>query len=140
MTDQWQQWYLQLVSRIKKLCYPRVVRYIILPENTQRHHYMVLSSQKQVLCTIYNIGNQSRDQIVWHFKRSGCPCWCKLFSIFHQIFIFHQMIARQKYEKCFLFHLKSSFRSPDIQIFVFSYSPFFPLSAIALEVDSRKIL
>ena len=59
--------------------------------------------------------------------------------IFHQNFIFHQMIALLKYEKC-LFHLKSSFRSPDIQIFVFSYFPFFPLSAIALEVDSRKIL
>ena len=40
----------------------------------------------------------------------------------------------------FLFHLKSSFRSRDIQIFVFSSSPLFSLSAIDLEVDSRKIL
>ena len=40
----------------------------------------------------------------------------------------------------FLFHLKSSFRSRDIQIFVFWSSPLFPRSAIALEVDSRKIL
>ena len=40
----------------------------------------------------------------------------------------------------FLFHLKSSFRSRDIQIFVFLSSPLFSLSAIDLEVDSRKIL
>ena len=31
----------------------------------------------------------------------------------------------KNYEKCFLFHLKSSFRSQDIQIFVFPSSPLF---------------
>ena len=40
----------------------------------------------------------------------------------------------------FLFHRKRSFRSREIQIFVFPSSPFFSQSAIALEVDSRKIL
>ena len=41
-------------------------------------------------------------------------------------FLFYQMIALHKsYEKCFLFHLKSSFRSRDIQIFVFPSSPLF---------------
>ena len=39
-----------------------------------------------------------------------------------------------------LFHLKSPLRSRDIQIFVFRLPLFFPLSAIALEVDPRKIL
>ena len=33
----------------------------------------------------------------------------------------------KKYEKCFLFHLKSSFRSRDIQIFVFFSLPFHTL-------------
>ena len=42
-------------------------------------------------------------------------------TIFYQIFIFQQMIA---FQKCFLFHLKSSFHSRDIQIFVFLSSPF----------------
>ena len=46
-------------------------------------------------------------------------------AIFHQIFIFHQMIALQNLWKCFLFHLKSSFRSWDIQIFVYLSFPFF---------------
>ena len=59
-------------------------------------------------------------------------------AIFYQIFISHQMIAPQKYEM-FFFHLKSSFRSRDIQVFVFSSSLFF-LSVITLEVDSREIL
>ena len=47
-------------------------------------------------------------------------------AILYQTFIFYQMIAL---EKLFLFHLKSSFGSWDIQIFVFWPSPlFFPVS------------
>ena len=50
-------------------------------------------------------------------------------AIFYQMLIVHQMIALQKLWKKNLFHLKSSFRSWDIQIFVFSSSPlFFPVS------------
>ena len=45
--------------------------------------------------------------------------------ISYQIFIFHQMRALQKLWKMFLFHLKSPFRSQDIQIFVFLSSPLF---------------
>ena len=48
--------------------------------------------------------------------------------IFYQIFIFHQTITLQKLWKMFLVHLKSSFRSRDIQIFVFPSSFFFPVS------------
>ena len=46
-------------------------------------------------------------------------------AIFCQFSISHQIIALKNYEKCFLFHLKSSFRSRDIQIFVFPSSPLF---------------
>ena len=46
-------------------------------------------------------------------------------AVFYQIFIFHQMIALQKLWECFLFHLKSSFRSRDIQVFIFPSSPLF---------------
>ena len=70
-------------------------------------------------------------------------CFLKLVStIFHEIFIFHQMVALQKLWniKCSLFHLKSSFHSQDIQFLYFRLPHFFSLSAIALEVDSRKIL
>ena len=45
--------------------------------------------------------------------------------IFQQIFIFHQMIAFQKIWKIFLLHLKNSFHSWDIQIFVFPSLPLF---------------
>ena len=47
-------------------------------------------------------------------------------AIFYQICISHQMKLFKNYEKCFLFHLKSSFRSRDIQIFVFLSFPLFP--------------
>ena len=40
----------------------------------------------------------------------------------------------------FLFYLKSSFHSRDIQIFVFNLPLFFPLSVITLEVHPRKTL
>ena len=39
-------------------------------------------------------------------------------TIFYQIFIFSSNDRPSKTEKCFLFHLKSSFRSRDIQIYV----------------------
>ena len=49
-------------------------------------------------------------------------------AIFYQIFIYHQKIALQKIWKCFLFHLKSSFRSRDIKVFVLpSFPPCQPL-------------
>ena len=45
-----------------------------------------------------------------------------------KVLLFHQMIALQKLRKCFLFHLKSSLRSRDIQSFVFlSFSLFLPV-------------
>ena len=47
-------------------------------------------------------------------------------AIFYHFFIFHQTIALQKLWKMFfLFHLKSFFRSRDIQVFVFPSSPLF---------------
>ena len=55
-------------------------------------------------------------------------------AIFYQIFISHQI---KNFEKCFLFHLKSSFRSQNIQFFVFHLPLFFSLPAIALVVDRR---
>ena len=46
-------------------------------------------------------------------------------AIIYQIFISHQTIALQKLWKCFLFHLKGSFGSREIQMFVFRSSPLF---------------
>ena len=48
----------------------------------------------------------------------ACVCY------FHEIFIFSPNDSPSKTEKCFLFHLKSSFRSRDIQIFVVFSLPF----------------
>ena len=49
----------------------------------------------------------------------ACVCY------FHQIFIFSPNDSPSKTEKCFLFHLKSSFHSRDVQIFVFLSFPLF---------------
>ena len=63
-------------------------------------------------------------------------------AIFYQSFIFHQIIAFKNW-KMFFVSSKSTFHSQDIQICVFfclRFAFFFPLSAIASEVDPRKIL
>ena len=55
-------------------------------------------------------------------------------------YFFHQMIALKNYEKCFLFHLKSSFHSRDIQLFVFSPSPLFSPVSHSFRGWSKKNL
>ena len=45
------------------------------------------------------------------------------------------MIIKNDYKKCFLLHLKGSFRSRDTQIFVFLTSPHPPPLVIFLEDD-----
>ena len=61
-----------------------------------------------------------------HFSPETCkkhPHYLKLVSaIFYEIFILQPF---KNYEKCFLFHLKSSFCSQDIPIFLFLSSPLF---------------
>ena len=62
-------------------------------------------------------------------------------AIFYQIFIFHQMIAIQKLWKIIFVSSKKALFV--LEIFKFLYicpSLFFALSAIALEIDSRKML
>ena len=70
-------------------------------------------------------------------NRSNC---LKLLSaIFYQIFMFHQMIAFKNYEKCLLFHLKSSFRSRDIQISVFPSPPLFSRQPLLWRLIQEKL-
>ena len=55
-------------------------------------------------------------------------------------FLFHQMISPLKnYEICFLFHLKSSFRSRNIQIFAIFFSILSALSTFKKTNGSRII-
>ena len=58
-------------------------------------------------------------------------------AIFYKIFIFPQMIDLQKLWKMFFYFISKALFV--IQIFVFLNSSLFSLSAIVLEVDSRKI-
>ena len=75
---------------------------------------------------------------IWSCLKHCCHVWagapnCYLYAaslklvsaILYQIFISHQMTSLKKYEKWLLFYLKSSFRSRDIQFFVFLSSPLF---------------
>ena len=58
-------------------------------------------------------------------------------SLFH---IFYQWQSLNDYEKCFLFHLKSSFCSRDIQSFVFLFSALFPFFRHCFKVWSETNL
>ena len=65
-----------------------------------------------------NLGKFVYSDLLWLFK-----ILCPLFFI---KFLFSiKWKPLKNYEKCFLFHLKSSFRSRDIQFFVFPSSPLF---------------
>ena len=77
-----------------------------------------------------NIAIFTRNQLCLQVNQS----LCSLFFI--NFYFFTKWQPFKNYEKCFLFHLRSSFHSWDIQIFVFLTS----LSAIALKGDSRKTL
>ena len=63
------------------------------------------------------MGNHATFELLFYLKLVS--------AIFYQIFIFHIMIPIKNSEKCFLFHLKGSFRSGDIQIFVLFPLPFY---------------
>ena len=56
-------------------------------------------------------------------------------TIFYQIIFFSTNDNPLKTEECFLFHLKSSIRSRDIQIFVIFYLPF---QAFQIQKDKWK--
>ena len=72
------------------------------------------------LCICIYVQTQNYTKIIY--------TWSKLLKlvsgIFYQIFIFLPNEPFKNYEKCFLFHLKSTFRSQDIQIFVIFPLPF----------------
>ena len=61
---------------------------------------------------------------LWYFQISKKFHLKLVFAIFYQFFIFSPSDRPSKTEKCFLFHLKSSFCSWDIQIFVIFPLPF----------------
>ena len=88
----------------------------------------------------YSLGNVRQYHKKWKWEQKKFRALKLVPTIFYQIFIFHQMISFQRLWKMFFIWSKSSFRSWDIQILVYLSSPLFSLSAIALEVDSRKIL
>ena len=72
------------------------------------------------LCICIYVQTQNYTKIIY--------TWSKLLklvpAIFYQFFIFSPNEPFKNYEKCFLFHLKSSFRSQDIQVFVIFSLPF----------------
>ena len=72
-----------------------------------------------IICSKLTIKTERR-----HLRRSDVFIVKACVRYFYQFFIF--FIKFKNYEKCFLFHIKSSFRSRDIQIFVFFPFPHFP--------------
>ena len=71
-----------------------------------------------------------RASVLWVSWKNNCNGLKASVRYFFIKFLFYfYLIELQNYEKCSLFHLKSSFRSRDIQIFVFlSFPLFLPVS------------
>ena len=78
--------------------------------------------QKAVYCKQFTNSKYLHDLL-----NHACFSWCLLF--FSKFLFFTKWYPFKNCEKCFLFHQKSSFRAQDIEIDVFSSSPFlFPVS------------
>ena len=65
--------------------------------------------------TIFAIGSKMFDWVL----DTPLACLKPVSAIFKEIFVCTKWEPFKNYERCFLFHLKSSFRSRHIQIFVF---------------------
>ena len=85
-----------------------------------------LTFYKQLVYKHQLLGRQNHKQLsVQYLNIVSISNQLKLVSaIFFQIFIFSQNDSPLKTEKCFLFQLKSSFRSRHFQISVFFSLPF----------------
>ena len=74
-----------------------------------------------------------KNQAWWPLEKSNgfkaCVCYFLLFS--------PNDSTSKTVKKCFLFHLKTSFRSEDVQIFVFDSPLIFSLSDIAPDGEPR---
>ena len=70
----------------------------------------------------------NKNYFLFGFLRMFMGFWLKLVSAIFINFLFFQQMPFKNYEKCLLFHLKSSFCFWDIQIFVFlSFLLFLPV-------------
>ena len=99
---------------------------------------MTQNDKKNLSLTLYLKNHTSYDWFLIHmckitispaiflfFQNSDCLGLCPLFSI--KFLFFTKWYPFKNLEICFLFHLKNSFHSRDIQIFAFLSSPlFFP--------------
>ena len=81
---------------------------------------MLFHIQSLSLCFFFKRGTKQDKEL-----RKSIETLKLVSAIFYQIFIFGQMISFQKLWKVFLFHLKSSFCSRDIQFFVLPSPPLF---------------
>ena len=98
--------------------------------------------------SLYNLSNyKSIHQVRNYSKGSGLSIYMKksfnfraCVCYFLSNFYFSPIDSPSKPSKCFLFHLKSSFRSRNIQIFVFLSSPVFFFVSHCLNGWSMKNL
>ena len=107
------------------LAYPSIISFLLRHFVSEKIHIIKLIKFMQNVIQCYTttvIWYYSKIKLGGHWK-NAIACVCYLFFSSNS----------KNYEKCFLFHLKTSFRSQDIQIFVFPFSLFFSLSASASE-------
>ena len=103
------------------------------------HIYMLsLNVEYVTKCNVWTYLWLWRDQI-WTREMYISIDWWTHFWLTPWLFflVFGELKFLEDCKKCFLFHLKSSFGSPDIQILYFPLPLFLPLSAIVGEVNWR---
>ena len=92
---------IQIKLEIKQI-YLFEVEHIMLVSSRQRNKFLVLVNFINISCCYVKVGLSPSKKLA----------------------LFASMKALKNYEKCFWFHLKNSFRSQDIEIFVLTFWSF----------------
>ena len=101
------------------------LKYYYLKKVTKRTFGSKILKKILALKALYNRHRKQTSKNIVDTTFKACVRYFYFFYFIYLLFFFTKWQPLNNYEKCFLFHLKSSFHCQDIQIFVFPSSPLF---------------
>ena len=101
------------------------VKILLSQEGNKKNFRSKILKKILALKALYNRHRKQTSKNIVDTTFKACVRYFYFFNFIYLLFFFTKWQPLNNYEKCFLFHLKSSFHCQDIQIFVFPSSPLF---------------
>ena len=101
------------------------VKILLSQEGNKKNFRSKILKKILALKALYNRHRKQTSKNIVDTTFKGCVRYFYFFYFIYLLFFFTKWQPLNNYEKCFLFHLKSSFHCQDIQVFVFPSSPLF---------------